>query len=744
MRRIEAVVFVVVLVAAVVAGVLNAQWYGGGWFAQVSVNGPNYVDVRLSDMYGHTVVVPGGWAGALGPIYGWDDVVYAQVVSGPPGCSVSPTSQWVGEFWPYATFTVNCPSSTLTTTTATAPPTVTITKTLTTTVTSTLTTTLTATSTVTTTATLTTTATVTYTTTVTTPVTMTVTTTVTSPIIVRKAHNGWVTILLAIITNLAKGFHWIAERFTFKPITQVQADFYVPIVEWGWSYNFGTRVFVLPNGVAVAYNGTTTVTATIVNGTTTTVTTVTLTGNNTVYWAVIVLGHPAEWTLHDSYNYHVNGNGNATGVFYITGVTDTLSLTAPQSCTVYPSKSATVIAGTGTNSTFIIECPPSAVNSTSTTTGTGTSTGTGTGTSPPPTVTTTSSGFWVLNATFLNPSYCNDFYWEIDEAPGVILKSGVVGETLSPPREWSVLIEFPWSQASVRVDAWAEVYIYEPGYNVWITPSGYVTINAPSSGSVVTYTWTVDCGASAPSSTTTSSTPTSTGTPTSTPTSTSTVTGTSTTSSPPPTASPTSVTTVTTPIPKVVNDYAMGCAPGTVPLGSEVAFECFIALNGYAGIQAVAQGSIQGGAYETATLTYTVNGQTATPGGVIGSWYWSGSCPPGTLLVFQASNMNHVWNLNGATDTTITWFVTVTAYCQPKGAQFAFLSTWSPPELPIDWLLRGGTDVEGVIAPLYLRAWNAYASAWLYENGFTLDLLLLMALILPVLVRPGLRRLRLA
>jgi hypothetical protein len=32
---------------------------------------------------------------------------------------------------------------------------------------------------------------------------------------------------------------------------------------------------------------------------------------------------------------------------------------------------------------------------------------------------------------------------------------------------------------------------------------------------------------------------------------------------------------------------------------------------------------------------------------------------------------------------------------------------------------------------------------WLAENGFALDLLLLMALILPVLMRPGLRRLKL-
>jgi hypothetical protein len=47
------------------------------------------------------------------------------------------------------------------------------------------------------------------------------------------------------------------------------------------------------------------------------------------------------------------------------------------------------------------------------------------------------------------------------------------------------------------------------------------------------------------------------------------------------------------------------------------------------------------------------------------------------------------------------------------------------------------------LEPLYLEAWNEYVNAWLAENGFTLDLLLLMALILPVLVRPATRRLRL-
>jgi hypothetical protein len=570
---------------------------------------------------------------------------------------------------------------------------------------------------------------------------MTVTTTVTTPIVVKKVNNGWVTILLAIITNLAKGFHWIAERFTFKPITQVQADFYVPILEWGWSYNFGTRVFVLPNGVAVAYNGTTTVTATIVNGTTTTVTTVTLTGNNTVYWAVIVLGHPAEWTLHDLYNYHVNGNGNATGVFYITGVTDTLSLTAPQSCTVYPSSTVTVIAGTS-NSTFIIECPPSAVTS-STSTATGTGTGTGTVTSPPPTATTTSSGFWVLNATFLNPSYCNDFYWEIDEAPGVILKSGVVGETLSPPREWSVLIEFPWSQTSVQVDAWAEVYIYEPGYNVWITPSGYVTINAPSSGSVVTYTWTVDCGVGSPSptstSTPTSPPPTST-TPTSTPTGTPppTTTPTSTVSSPPPTTV-TTTNTVTTPLPTITNGVVVQCVGGTVPVGQAYAFECWAEWASATVTTLTATASPIGyGATESISLT-----GTSAAGQYVQTWGITGTCPPHfePTVTYYGGNIN--WN-GFSTQSTMTWYVTVEAWCVNPRYGFAFFTRWSPPELPIDWLLaRGGTNTLAPLEPLYIKAWDAYVNAWLNENGFALDFLILLALVMPILAKPASRRIRL-
>jgi hypothetical protein len=57
-------------------------------------------------------------------------------------------------------------------------------------------------------------------------------------------------------------------------------------------------------------------------------------------------------------------------------------------------------------------------------------------------------------------------------------------------------------------------------------------------------------------------------------------------------------------------------------------------------------------------------------------------------------------------------------------------------------VLRGGTDVESVIAPLYLRAWNAYVEEWLALNGPMLDLLILLALIMPVLVRPASRRIR--
>jgi hypothetical protein len=111
---------------------------------------------------------------------------------------------------------------------------------------------------------------------------------------------------------------------------------------------------------------------------------------------------------------------------------------------------------------------------------------------------------------------------------------------------------------------------------------------------------------------------------------------------------------------------------------------------------------------------------------------------------FGSSGGNFVVQLSGTTGT-YTWYVTISAWCynQHLHSNFAFFTRWSPPELPIDWLLRGGTNVEGVIAPLYLRAWSEYVNEWFAVNGFALDLLLLIALIMPILVRPATRRLRL-
>jgi len=153
-------------------------------------------------------------------------------------------------------------------------------------------------------------------------------------------------------------------------------------------------------------------------------------------------------------------------------------------------------------------------------------------------------------------------------------------------------------------------------------------------------------------------------------------------------------------------------------------------------------------ASETATFYYMQGAGGPYPDALAGQWGSSGHCPPGwaVTVAISGGNINNQ-PLNGyGTSAAYTWWVTVSAYCQAKsghGAQFAFFSRWESPELPITWLLRGGTNVESVIAPLYLRVWNVYVSAWLYENGFALDLLILLALILPVLVRPATRRLRL-
>jgi hypothetical protein len=144
---------------------------------------------------------------------------------------------------------------------------------------------------------------------------------------------------------------------------------------------------------------------------------------------------------------------------------------------------------------------------------------------------------------------------------------------------------------------------------------------------------------------------------------------------------------------------------------------------------------------ESTTLYYDISN---SPAGALGEWSIQGTCPPGFYVQFGSSGGNFAVQLSGTTGT-YSWYVTISAWCVNRHLQsnFAFFTRWNPPELPLTWLLKGGTNVEGVVAPLYLRAWNAYVSAWLAENGFALDLLLLMALILPILVRPATRRLRL-
>jgi hypothetical protein len=154
-------------------------------------------------------------------------------------------------------------------------------------------------------------------------------------------------------------------------------------------------------------------------------------------------------------------------------------------------------------------------------------------------------------------------------------------------------------------------------------------------------------------------------------------------------------------------------------------------------------------ASETATFYYMQGLGGPYQAVVAGQWNIVGHCPPGWLPASSMSGGSFSQSLSGyGTSASYTWWVTVSAYCQPSGyggpvSQLGFFSTWNPPELPLTWLLRGGTNTLAPLEPLYLEAWNEYVSAWLSENGFALDLLLLMALILPVLVRPGLRRIRL-
>jgi hypothetical protein len=180
-------------------------------------------------------------------------------------------------------------------------------------------------------------------------------------------------------------------------------------------------------------------------------------------------------------------------------------------------------------------------------------------------------------------------------------------------------------------------------------------------------------------------------------------------------------------------------------------FECWAAwnlVNATVTYMLVAAGAYnpgsQSGGYANmrAIVAGTPNGVGAN---VPQTWAIAGSCPSGYTETVTEAPGGSIINWNGAsTESTTTWWITVAAWCIPNGAWFAFFNTWNPPELPIDWLLaRGGTNTLAPLEPLYIKAWNEYVSMWLAENGFMLDLLILLALIMPILARPATRRLKL-
>ena len=141
----------------------------------------------------------------------------------------------------------------------------------------------------------------------------TITTTATATTVNSTNGNTIVKILLIIINTIASGFHWLASFFAFKPITQGQpGEFYVPILEWGWNYAFGTRI------VPIAVNTTTSYIA-----------------NNTLslayYWVINLIGNTVKWVLSDSLGHSISGNMSMSG--YFPAVTAT-SPGSPQPC--YP------------------------------------------------------------------------------------------------------------------------------------------------------------------------------------------------------------------------------------------------------------------------------------------------------------------------------------------------------------------------------------------------------------------------
>ena len=212
------------------------------------------------------------------------------------------------------------------------------------------------------------------------------------------------------------------------------------------------------------------------------------------------------------------------------------------------------------------------------------------------------------------------------------------------------------------------------------------------------------------------------------------------TSTPP--TSPTTTVTYTTTIQFTTGIVFTCVGPANVPIGQAAVEEC---VAGWAYTSTYGQLSVgyptatatNGPVVMTGTITLSPLYATLTPVPQTFAWGYSGTCPNNWQPIVEASGPSPseaVWT----TSYVVTWYVTIQAYCQPRGTWFIFMFPWewNPPVLPIWLLLRGGTNTLAPMEPIYIQAFNNYAN-WFWANaGWLIDLLILLALITPVLARP--------
>ncbi len=446
-------------------------------------------------------------------------------------------------------------------------------------------------------------------------------------------------------------------------------------------------------------------------------------GSGVVYWVVNVQGSGfngnGEWVLTDSYGHTVvDWSGSASGNFTVNGP-DTLSISIMEwsshlNCQVTSPSSQTV--NPGQTATFDIYCTYSSGG------GGGGSGGGGGGSGG-------GSGSWTLYIN-VNDNYGFSVGYQISDNQGhSIIGYGALSN-----------YQFATYSSSVKsVSLSASIQSAPSGWSCSITPSS-TTVNAPSGGTGSTsVTFTVSCntgsggsGGSSPTSTSTStSTPTTTPTSTSTPTPTPTSTSTSTTTSSGGSGGGGGSSTSPTPT-KTTSTYGLGCAGNGQTVNNIATYSCWATWSN--AVATLLTATVEG-TNEYITLT-----GPALQAQTVQGWY----APPNCELEVVGGG-TFKWS-GWASQGYQVWYITLSPICQGgKGRDIIFLTRWewNPPEIPLTWLLRGGTNTLAPLEPLYIKAWNEYVNAWLSENGFMLDLLILLALITPILVRPATRRLRL-